>query len=86
MAYDEENGTEYRNFYKVSTVNNCNLEVQMLFIKENRSQWLAMGIKDSERKCIPAPITAKFMLSSIVFAGDNMTQGIRALPQAKTEI
>jgi len=54
----------------------------MLFVKENREKWLHMGIKDADKKCIPAPITAKFKIGPPVFAGDNMDQGIRTMPKA----
>lgn len=82
---DDENGAEKRYFSRVYTHENCKFEVQMLFVKENLKQWLAMGIKDTERLCIPAPITARFQLSPPVYAGDNMVAGIRALPKAKAE-
>jgi len=55
----------------------------MLIVKEGKTQYLAMGIKDADTKCLPAPITAKFKLAPIVFAGDNMNQGIRTLPKPK---
>jgi len=76
---DAENGTFIRNFERKSPQADCPLEVQMLFVTEGSDRVLEMGIKDTKGDCLPAALTARFPLSPISYAGDNMRDGIRMI-------
>ena len=49
----------------------------MLFVKEADGDYLEMGISDTQEACLPSQLTARFKLSPIAFAADNMKDGIR---------
>ena len=53
-------------------------------IRSPRNELHALNIiiHDDENACLPNTISAHFDIDPVRFAGDNMTEGIRMLPDA----